>query len=178
MKAILAIVLTWAGAVVLAFADDSAARNLALARGFTEALGRGEIDAAIAYFAPDASNFGRPVSREGFRKILDDIHTTFPDWKMEVVDSVASADSVVLRCKVSATHRGVGKLPINGGLLVGVPPSGRHFEVQHIHSFKLRDGKIVDHYATRDDLGMMQQLGLLPQVSRPDTQQQPAPPGR
>ena len=31
----------------------------------------------------------------------------------------------------------------------------------HIHRYKLRDGKIVDHYATRDDIGMMVQLGLL-----------------
>jgi hypothetical protein len=41
--------------------------------------------------------------------------------------------------------------------------------VQHIHWYKLLDGKIVDHYATRDDIGMMQQLGLLPAIERPDT---------
>jgi predicted ester cyclase len=36
------------------------------------------------------------------------------------------------------------------------------FEVQHIHMYQLRNGKIVEHFANRDDLGMMQQLGLLP----------------
>jgi SnoaL-like polyketide cyclase. len=45
---------------------------------------------------------------------------------------------------------------------VGVEPTQKHFEIQHIHWFNLRDGKIVDHYATRDDIGMMRQLGLLP----------------
>ena len=47
-------------------------------------------------------------------------------------------------------------------LLVGVPPTHRHFKADAIHWFKLKDGKIADHYATRDDLSMMQQLGLLP----------------
>jgi predicted ester cyclase len=80
---------------------------------------------------------------------------------MEIVDMVAEADSVVVRCKVSGTHRGAAKLAMNGGL-IGVEPSGRHFEVQHIRWYKVRNGKIVEHYANRDDLGMMQQLGLLP----------------
>jgi predicted ester cyclase len=74
-------------------------------------------------------------------------------------------DVVVVRCKVSGTHRGVGKLSVNGRMLVGVPPTGRRFEVSHLHWYRLREGKIVDHYGNRDDLGMMQQLGLLP--SRP-----------
>jgi predicted ester cyclase len=46
-------------------------------------------------------------------------------------------------------------------MLVGVQPTQKHFEVQHIHWYKLRDGKIVAHTANRDDIGMMRQLGLL-----------------
>ena len=40
-------------------------------------------------------------------------------------------------------------------------PSGKTFRVKHIHRFRLRDGKIVEHIAVRDDLGMFQQLGHL-----------------
>jgi predicted ester cyclase len=62
----------------------------------------------------------------------------------------------------SGTHQGIGRLPVNGGMLVGVPPAGRHFEVQqHLHMLQVRRGKIVEHFANRDDLGMMQQLGLI-----------------
>jgi predicted ester cyclase len=50
---------------------------------------------------------------------------------------------------------------VNGDMLVGVPPTGRR-EVQHIHMLQVCDGKIVEHFANRDDLGMMQQLGLIP----------------
>ena len=79
---------------------------------------------------------------------------------------VAEGESVVVRCKVSGTHKGVGAKRINGGFLVGVQPTGKRFEVQHIHWYKLHDGKITDHFTNRDDLGMTQQLGLLPSANR------------
>ena len=99
--------------------------------------------------------------------VLNDIFTTSPDWHVEVVEMVAKGDSVVMRCKVSGTHRGVGKIPVNGGMLVGVAPTGKHFQTDHIHWLKFRDGKIADHYATRDDIGMMRQLGLVPPPATP-----------
>lgn len=43
-----------------------------------------------------------------------------------------------------------------------VAPTGKSFSVLHTHWFKLKDGLIVEHRATRDDLGMSRQLGLLP----------------
>jgi predicted ester cyclase len=159
----------------MALADDAgiAARNTDILMRWHASMKRRDLDAALKFYSEDARNFGRPVSAEGYLRVWNDILTTFPDWKMELLDTVAAGDSVVMRFKVSATHAGIGRLPINGGLLVGVAPTHRHFEVQHIHWFKLRDGKIVDHYATRDDIGMMQQLGLLPEVGRPDVK----PPG-
>jgi len=45
---------------------------------------------------------------------------------------------------------------------LGMAPTQKHFQVQHIHWYKVRDGKIVEHTANRDDIGMMRQLGLLP----------------
>lgn len=49
-------------------------------------------------------------------------------------------------------------------MLVGVTPTDKHFEVAAIHWFTLKAGKIVDHFALRDDLAMMQQLGLSPKA--------------
>jgi predicted ester cyclase len=93
---------------------------------------------------------------------LEDIFTTFPDWHSEIIDMVADHDVVVTRNRVSGTHKGVAKRAVNGGMLVGVQPTGKRFEVQHIRWYKLRDGKTVEHRAVRDDIGMMRQLGLLP----------------
>jgi predicted ester cyclase len=47
------------------------------------------------------------------------------------------------------------------GMPVGTPPTGKRFEVMHVHWYRLRDGQTVEHWANRDDLGMLRQLGLL-----------------
>jgi predicted ester cyclase len=71
---------------------------------------------------------------------------------------------VIVKGEYSGTHLGIAQLPLDGGLLVGITPTGKKFAVQHIHSFKLTDGLIGEHCATRDDLGMMVQLGLISQT--------------
>jgi len=146
---------------------DEVNRNRDAIRQHHERLNHGDVQAAVLDYAADAKNHGRPVGREGLRLVLEDIYTTFPDWRMEIVEIVAEGDSVVVRCTVSGTHRGVAKRSVNGGMLLGVAPTQKRFEVQHIHWYKLRDGKIVEHRANRDDLGMMRQLGLLPQLAQP-----------
>ncbi len=94
----------------MASAEDQVmtVRNIQTVKSWNDTFNRGDIEAAAAYFSEDTRNFGRQVGREGLRRVLEDIHQTFPDWKMEIVDAVAVADSVVIRCKVSATHLGVG----------------------------------------------------------------------
>lgn len=130
-----------------------------------EHINRGELDAAVISFAEDVRTHDRLIGQKGFRLVLDDLYTTFPDLHQEISDLVAEGDTVIVRAMVSGTHKGVGKIPINGGLLMGVEPTGKHFKVQQIHWYKLRDGSIVEHWANRDDIGMMQQLGLLPQAA-------------
>lgn len=76
------------------------------------------------------------------------------------VSAIAMRSAV--RCTYSGTHRGSSRFPVDGGMLVGVQPTGRAFEVQHIHMYRVLDGKIAEHFANRDDVGMMRQLGLLP----------------
>lgn len=134
--------------------------NRQVIREHYEKLARGDWRGAAETFATDARNFGREGGREMILRILEDVYTTLPDWRFEAVDIVAAAD-VVVRSSVSGTHRGVGKLRVNGGMLVGVPPTGKSFTVPHMHWYVMRDGVIIDHFATRDDLGMMQQLGLI-----------------
>lgn len=169
-KAVIAAVLTTSlSPLALAQTVDVQAQNQAVIRQNLESINRGDSKAAAADFAEDAKNFGRPVGREGIRRTLEDIFTTFPDWRMEILEIVAQGDVVIVRCQVSGTHRGIGTRPVNGGMLVGVQPTGKRFEVSHIHWYTLRDGKIIEHYANRDDLGMMRQLGLLPPIPTPRT---------
>jgi predicted ester cyclase len=140
-------------------------RNEQVVARYYEAINRSDAKGAAAEFAEDATNFGRPVGRQGIEDRLRDIFSTFPDWRMEILELSSSNEVVVVRCRVSGTHRGVGTMPLNG-MPVGVTPTGRRFEVTHMHWHKLRNGKIVEHFANRDDLGMLRQLGLLPPVAK------------
>src|SRR5262245_22303436 len=147
-------------------------RNRGVITAFHELMNRGEWKQAAELFAPDVRHHisWRGVDkdevivsgRENLTANTGDIFQTFPDWRMEIVSMVAEGDSVVVRCRVSGTERGVGTKRVNGGFLVGVQPTGKRFQVQQMHWYVLKNGKITDHFASRDDLGMTQQLGLLP----------------
>jgi hypothetical protein len=44
---------------------------------------------------------------------------------------------------------------------MGEPPTGRSVRTNHMHFVRFRDGKAVEHWGVREDLGMMRQLGLV-----------------
>jgi predicted ester cyclase len=70
---------------------------------------------------------------------------------------------VICRLTVKGTHQGVPVVPVEGGpLLKAIQPTGKSYTVQHIHIFRIADGKIAEHWAARDDLGLLEQLGGLP----------------
>lgn len=124
------------------------------------------ISSQVNYFSDDATNHGMPVGRDGVGEVLDDIAATFPDVRFELADVVAEGDWVVVRCYMLGTHLGTGRHPfVHEGLLAGVEPTGKEMRVQHIHMFKLKDGQIVEHWACRDDVGMVRQLGVTSAVA-------------
>jgi predicted ester cyclase len=44
---------------------------------------------------------------------------------------------------------------------VGKAPTGKEYAVEHIHIWRLQDGKVIEHWSVRDDLGKALQLGLI-----------------
>lgn len=145
---------------------DVIAHNEAVIRENLEKINRGDVESAAADWAEDAQTCGRSVGRADVQCVLEDVLATFPDYHVEIVDIVAAGDVVVTRCNVTGTHRGVRKLLVNGEMLVGVEPTGKRHDLAHIHWYTLRDGKIIQHWAARDDVGMMRQLGLTPPILR------------
>ena len=138
--------------------------NRELVREQCDAFNRGDMIEAAEFFAQDACNHGRPVGRAGVLAVLKDIQVTFPDVRFTALDYVSEGEWVTVRKMFSGTHRGVSRIPFSNGVLLGVEPTGRHFEVRHIHMMQIRADKIIEHFANRDDVGMMQQLGLLPML--------------
>jgi|SRR5688572_12297344 hypothetical protein len=138
-------------------------RNIALLKQYAELGKRGDHAAQAAMWSTDAINNGRPMKPEMIGVILKDIYRTFPDYESEVVEQKAVGDTVVTLSRVSGTHRGIAQTNFNGGLLLGAAPTGNRFQVLTTHWWRFSEsGKILWHQATRDDLGMMRQLGLIP----------------
>lgn len=144
-------------------------RNEAVIRQHHDAINAGDVVAAAAFYADTVLNNGNVVDRARLLSIMQDNARTFPDWKMTIDRLIARGDEVVVLMTVTGTHKGVSQRPVNGGVYLGVAPTGKTFSVLHTHWFKVKNGLIVEHLATRDDLGMSRQLGLLPpKPPRPD----------
>jgi len=123
-----------------------------------QVFNRGNIDVADDLVAEDFYNHEAPDSPgpEGFKASAVWLRSAFPDYQAEVQQLVVEGDLIVARLLVSGTHRGE---------FLGAPPTGRLFSVQHMHMYRIEDGKLAEHWACRDDLGQLTQLGLLPEGS-------------
>ncbi len=137
----------------------SVEENIAVVRRHLDTLASGDIDASVACYAPDTLNHGRPAPPDVMHRVLSSLHTLHHRDTIE--DIIAAGDKVVVRTTCHGVHAGTPELPtILGGFLHGVPPTQKEYTVQHIHIFEVREGKIVAHWANRDDLGMARQLGF------------------
>ena len=139
--------------------DDN---KICIRRQFEEVWNQGELQRVGEFFADGFVNFGRPT---------DDVEATlshmvalwraaFPDLRFTVDVLVAEDDIVMCETTFEGTHLGVVRMipPLEGPTLV---PNGRTCRVKHIHRFRMRDAKISEHFAVRDDLAMFRQLGHL-----------------
>jgi predicted ester cyclase len=91
---------------------------------------------------------------EGVKRVVGFSRAAMPDqrWTNEML--VAEGDLVVIHGIREAIWQGDG--------FRGLPtPKGKPVAVELVHIFRVRDGKIVEHWAVRDDLGLMKQLGVV-----------------
>ena len=76
----------------------------------------------------------------------------FPDLHYTVEDLVAEGDKVVVRYTGRGTQQGE---------LWGIPPTGKQMTYTGILIWRFAEGKIAEHWAEPDRLGLMQQLGVI-----------------
>lgn len=93
------------------------------------------------------------------RSAAEWLHAQFPDLRMKVEMAIAEGDLV--SCLVFSGGTNLG--PLNGM----IPPTGRHFAGWQTHWFRVAGGKLAEHWAVREDLPMMLQLGIIPLPARP-----------
>jgi steroid delta-isomerase-like uncharacterized protein len=132
--------------------------NKAIVRRFIEEIfvaGRHETvdellaDDFVAHTWP--STTGDP--KADLKSAIDRAAAGLSNPEFTVDDLIADGDRVAARLTTSATQTGP---------FMGMPPSGKHYAIEEIHWFRLRDGKVVEHWHQFDQMGMMKQLGAMP----------------
>jgi predicted ester cyclase len=147
----------------------SAANKELVRRHFEELFNRGNLAAADELVARDyvehaVAPFGRDEpgqvdGPEAMRRTVEWLRAQFPDVRMTIEEIVAEGDTVAARVLSEGTNLG----PLNGV----VPPTGRRFTARQSHWFRVAGGKLAEHWATRDDLTTMLQLGVVRPPGRP-----------
>ena len=131
------------------------ANKALVTRFYEEVWGRGNVDVADEVFADDYERHdfrsGNPTpGPEGQKEIARAFRAAFPDLSFRVDFIIADDDFVAGRWTASGTHL---------GSWAGVEPTGKPMHFSAINVFRFSDGKVVELWNHRDDLGLMQQLG-------------------
>jgi steroid delta-isomerase-like uncharacterized protein len=126
---------------------------------FDQVWNCGDLTALERFLGDEFTNFGHrgPDARALIAKIVTTWRTAFPDLRFEIEDEVVREDAVVHLITCTGTHERTFEHPAIGVL----PPTGRSFKVDHMHIHRVHDGRIVQHWGTRNDLAMLQQLGVV-----------------
>jgi predicted ester cyclase len=131
---------------------ESITTNLQLARRLLDAVDSGDESALPDIVHPSHRDHGGQVENtglEGVRDTLRWLHDTFGDMTNTLEDLIATDDRVVARVRFHATPKAA---------LNGMEPNGRPIDVEHIHIWRIADGKLAEHWMVRDDVTAMQQI--------------------
>lgn len=91
------------------------------------------------------------------------LRATFDGLSYEIHHAVADGNLVTVNSTMSGRHTApFTPYTENGKLDTVFPPTGKPFAITQSHWFRMEDGKIAEHWANRDDLGMAKQLGWVP----------------
>ena len=125
-----------------------------------EVFTQGNLDAADEIYAPnyvghDPSNPEDIRGLEAAKQAAADYRKAFPDLQVTVEDLIAEGDKVAARVRFRGTHQGE---------LEGIAPRGKRVESTGIIISRIEGGKIAEDWANFDDLGLMRQLGAIPEL--------------
>lgn len=125
-------------------------------RVYEEIFSQGDLDLIDELLADDFVEHeelppGIPPGKGSPRALVAMMHGAFPDFHVTVEEMLQDGDKVITRARFSGTHQGE---------FMGIPPTGRTFDIAVIDIVEFRDGKGVAHWGVMDQAAMMQQLGV------------------
>lgn len=130
--------------------------NKNIVRRFHELFDQGDIEGIAALLAPNCVAYmpgSPPLNREAFKQMATLFASSFGDSQMILEDVAAEGDIVFSRGTWNAIHVG----DFNG-----IPATGNAIQMTEMTMVRIVDGKIVEHWAQPDMLGLLQQIGVIP----------------
>jgi predicted ester cyclase len=132
-------------------------------RFFEELLSTDNFSVADEILAPDFRFYFAgspdPMDHQSYKEFLVMRRAAFPDRHFTVEEMVAEGDKVSARFTMRGTHEGEMR---------GIAPTGKAVIMTGIDIIRLREGKMVEDRVEVDQLGMMQQLGVIPAPGQPE----------
>ena len=131
--------------------------NKAIVRRFIDEIfvgGRKEtVDELLAddFVAHTWPSTGHP--KDDLKAAIDRTSGALENPRFTIEDVLAEGDRVAVRLTTAATQ--VGEF-------MGLSASNKRYEIGEIHIFRLRDGKVTEHWHQLDQMGLMKQLGPMP----------------
>ena len=123
-----------------------------------EGFNQGNLGVVDELIAPDAVDHNLPPGigpgAEGLKQLITMFRTAFPNMHLATEDVIAEGDKVVARSTIRGTHKGE---------FMGIAPTGKQVTISGIDIVRSEGGKMVEHWGLTDDMGMMQQLGVIPE---------------
>jgi predicted ester cyclase len=124
----------------------STQENKAISNRVVEAIGKGDLNALDEFMAPELA--------EEFKRDVAEIRRAFPDYAGTNVEQIAEGEKVANRFVFLGTHLGEFE---------GVAPTGKRVEFIGHSIDRVVDGQIVESWIEVDMMGVMQQLGVVPE---------------
>lgn len=129
---------------------------------------RVDFDPLYAPNAVDRENQVQPPSSRvpgaaGFYSTAMWLRAAFADLHYDIHHAVGDGDLVVVNSTMNGRHVAPWVVYTADAEVDSVfPPTGRSFAMSQSHWFRFCGGRIVEHWANRDDLGMARQVGWVP----------------
>ena len=132
----------------------------ALARRFNdEVFTQGKVEVIDELVADDYVEHQAPPglepNKEGLKQFVQMFHGAFSDIKVETLGLGVDGDELWIHSVFTGTHTGE---------FMGIPATGKGVTLEMMDRVKTRDSKAIEHWGVSDDLGMMTQLGVVPEM--------------
>lgn len=95
---------------------------------------------------------GQPEDGSGLAWYWGQFADSFSDVEREVVETIATPEHLITVMDLTATHTGD---------FLGHPATGKRFTVRNVQVAKFVDGRMSERWGSTDQLGILQQLGLV-----------------